>query len=160
MRRALSSSQMAPPGKLPCTHAHMHMCTHTVHSHIHTLTRRHAYIHIYAHAHTYNPVSPCCTPNCCWLSALLTSPLGTPLPLHFSPALSSMALHPSPLPSLHRWQLLIHVAALQMSQLTSWENSRGGEERRRFERRGGVCYISVFDREATNWMKIYRFIYD
>jgi len=47
-----------------------------------------------------------------------------------------------------------------MSQLTSWGNSRGGEERETFERRGGVSCISVFDREATNEMKIYIFIYD
>ena len=88
MRRALSSSQMAPPGTLPHTHTHTHTYTHTHHTH--TLTRRHAHIHIYTHAHTI--LSP---------PALHLTVAGcqcpSPLPLHFSPALS---LHPSPPPSL------------------------------------------------------------
>lgn len=39
-------------------------------------------------------------------------------------------------PSSRLWQLLIHVAALQMSQLTSWESSGMGEET---GLGGGVC---------------------
>ena len=93
MRRALSSSQMAPPGTLPHTHTHTHVHTHTLlctDSQTHTLTRRHAHIHIYAHAHTI-PSPP----------ALHLTVAGcqcpSPLPLHFSPALS---IHPSPPPCL------------------------------------------------------------
>lgn len=94
--------------------------------------------HFARHSHL---VLPPLSPNSRWLSALLAPPpLRQPLPLYFSPHPPSLARSlppsiPPPTPSFHLWQLLIHVTALQMSQLTSWENSRGGEDRRRLERR-------------------------
>lgn len=121
MRRALSSSQMAPAGTLPHTHTNTFVCV-CVRTHF----ARHSHL-----------VLPPLSPNSRWLSALLAPPpLRQPLPLYFSPHPSWLPPSvPPPTPSLHLWQLLIHVTALQMSQLTSWENSRGGEDRRRLERR-------------------------
>ncbi len=133
MRRALSSSQMALPGTLPSTHTHTH--THTrndAHMHIYSTSRalRHA------HTRTHNPVSPCCTPNCCWLSAPLTPPLPPPPsslhPLHCL----SVALHPSLPPSLAP---SISGSCLSMSQHCRCHNSPAGktlgDERRRCKRR-------------------------
>lgn len=141
MRRALSSSQMAAPGTLPCMHTHTRARANTVkHSHVdtHICTRM--------HMHTHNPVSPCCTPNSCWLPAPPHPSLQQPLPRHFSPACVTLLLSILFPPSSRLWQLLIHVAALQMSQLTSWENSRGGGGG--LEGIGGVWFISIFDRKT------------
>lgn len=132
MRRALSSSQMAAPGTLPC------VCTR---AHRQTLT--------YAHTHTQS-----CLPLLYTSQLLVASPphpsLQQPLPRHFSPCIVTLLLSILFPPSSRLWQLLIHVAALQMSQLTSWENSRGGEGGwvGWLEGIGGVWFISLFDRET------------
>lgn len=121
------------------------------HAHVHTYCTIHSQIdsHICTFTHTQS-----CLPRLYTSQLLLvTGPhhsLRQPLPLHFSPTLplSCSPSYPSSLPPSRLWQLLIHVAALQMSQLTSWENSGGGKERRGFERKGGVCCVSIFDRET------------
>lgn len=125
MRRALSSSQMAPAGTLPHTHTNTFVC-------------------VCLCAHTF------CTPQSSGPPASLAQQslvVSAPCPSSLEAAPSSLLLPPPslarslppsippPTPSFHLWQLLIHVTALQMSQLTSWENSRGGEDRRRLERR-------------------------
>lgn len=152
MRRALSSSQMALPGTLPCSHTRT--CANMQYIHRYTITHRHAHIHTYARAHTRNHISPCRTPNCCWLSVPLT-PLASLL--HCFLWFSILPLFP---PSPHLWQLLIHVAALQMSQLTSWENSR--EEKRGEDLRGEeefAASLYLIEEQTTGW-KIYRSIHD
>lgn len=131
MRRVLWCSQMVPPGTLPRAHTHACTCSR-------------------------NTVSPCCTSNSCWLSAPLAPPSRQPLPLQFSPALS-VYCSPSVAASLWLWQLLIHVTALQMSQLTSWENSRGGENRRREEESAVPPYLTE---NNTYWVKICDAIHD
>lgn len=109
MRGALSSSQMAPPGTLPCEHTLTHTPAWVVRTLASPATRPHAEQPLVVRARR------CPSPGQRAALSLLPC-IVTPSPPFVLP----------PIPLHHPWQLLIHVAALQMSQLTSWESS-GGE---------------------------------
>lgn len=118
MRRALSSSQMAPAGTLPHTHTNTFVCVCMC-------------AHTFCTPQSFGPSASLAQQSLVVSARCLSSLEAAPSSLLLPPP----SLAPSVPPSPHLWQLLIHVTALQMSQLTSWENSRGGEDRRRLERR-------------------------